>query len=286
MKATAYLLQAALVCGWWIGLATSPTFFAAFQFAGVPETAFWSLLAPDLFLIAGLSTIRAYRKSSAIEYVVLGAFGYASLYCCNAVLLTRSGFLPTGLMLMGFAYNAILCYNRLLFRTASSTNMVANAAKTLIQIFCIWFLTLVAIPFVILDAFGALALPTREIWLAIGVILFLCFSALGLGSAFFMVRDGGGTPLPLDQTNHLVESGPYSFVRNPMAIAGIGQGVAIATISQSFPILAYSFLGALIWQLVVRPLEERDMAKRFGESYMNYRNRVTCWIPTFRRTAI
>lgn len=285
MKATAYLLQAALVSGWWIGLAASPRFFAAFQFAGMSATAFWSFLMPDIFLIAGLSTIRAYRKSTAIEYVVLGAVGYASLYCCNATLLTRSGFLPTGLMLMGLAYNMFLCFNRSLFRTASSTNMIANAVKTLIQIFCIWFLTLVVIPFVILDAFGSLALPNRDIWLIVGMMLFLCFSMLGLGSAFFMVRDGGGTPLPLDQTNYLVVSGPYRFVRNPMAIAGIGQGVAMATIFQSFPILAYSFLGAVIWHLVVRPLEERDMAQRFGKSYLIYRERVTCWIPTFRPIA-
>lgn len=283
MKATAYLLQAALVCCWWIGLALSPTFFAAFQFDGIPAKAFWSFLAPDLILIAGLSTIRAYRKSTAIEYVILGAFGYASLYCCNATLLTRSGFLPTGLMLMGLAYNVLLCFNNSLFRTASSTDIVANTAKTLIQIFCIWLLTLVVIPFVILDAFDALALPKRELWLIVGGILFLGFSVLGLGSAFFIVRDGGGTPLPLDQTNQLVVSGPYRFVRNPMAIAGIGQGVAIATLFQSLPLLVYSLFGALIWHLVVRPLEEQDMAKRFGESYLIYRDRVRCWIPRFRR---
>ena len=100
-----------------------------------------------------------------------------------------------------------------------------------------------------------------------------------------MVRDGEGTPLPLDQTNKLVISGPYQYVRNPMAIAGIGQGVAVSIIFQSLPILVYSLLGALVWHLAVRPFEERDMVKRFGESYVQYRERVSCWIPTFRDNA-
>lgn len=98
-----------------------------------------------------------------------------------------------------------------------------------------------------------------------------------------MVRDGEGTPLPLDQTNALVVSGPYRFVRNPMAIAGIGQGLAVACLFQSIPILAYSLLGALVWQVVVRPFEERDMINRFGEDYLNYRRNVTCWLPTFSK---
>jgi protein-S-isoprenylcysteine O-methyltransferase Ste14 len=128
-------------------------------------------------------------------------------------------------------------------------------------------------------------MPSHEIWLYVGSFLFVCFSALGLTSSYFMVRDGGGTPLPLDQTNRLVVSGPYRFVRNPMAIAGIGQGIAIAIVFQSVPILVYSFLGALVWHLVVRPSEELDMAQRFGEAYTEYRQRVSCWVPTFRRRA-
>ena len=38
-----------------------------------------------------------------------------------------------------------------------------------------------------------------------------------------MVRDGDGTPFPLDHTSKLVMSGHDRYVRNPMAIAGIGQ---------------------------------------------------------------
>ncbi len=283
MKETAYLLQAALISAWWVGLASSETFFSAFQFDGIPAPAFWSFFAPDIVLIAALSTIRAYRNNLPIEYVILGAFGYASLYCCNASLLTSSGFLPTCLMLLGFAYNSFLCFNQSLFRTASSTNVLGNAAKTIIQTACIWILALVVIPFAVLDAFGSLAWPNTGVWLFAGLSLFACLGLLGLLSGYIMVRDGGGTPLPLDQTNKLVVTGPYRLVRNPMVIAGIGQGVAVAVMFQSIPLLIYSLLGALIWQLVVRPIEERDMVKRFGKPYLIYRQQVSCWIPRIGR---
>lgn len=101
MKETAYLIQAALISAWWVGLASSSTFFDAFQYAGIPPVSFWFFFAPDLILIGALSAVRTYRNSQAIEWVILGAFAYASLYCFNATLLTASGYFPTGLMVLG-----------------------------------------------------------------------------------------------------------------------------------------------------------------------------------------
>ena len=94
-----------------------------------------------------------------------------------------------------------------------------------------------------------------------------------------MVTQGQGTPLPLDQTNRLVVGGPYRWVRNPMAVAGIGQGLAVAIAAQSWFVFGYALLGAIVWQFVVRPIEERDLESRFGQEYLDYRKRVRCWIP-------
>lgn len=284
MKETAYLLQAALISAWWVGLATSGAFFAAFQFDEIPPTAFWAFFAPDIILIAILSAVRAYRNATSLEYITLGAFSYAALYCANATVLTNSGYLPTGLMLLGLGYNLFLCFNQSLFRNAT-TSFSLNVTKTIIQIVCIWTLALIVIPYIILDAFDTIAIPQLGISLLMGSLVFICCSVLGLISSYFMVRDGSGTPLPLDQTNELVVTGPYHFVRNPMAIAGIGQGIAIALIFKSAPILIYSLLGAVVWHLVVRPIEEQDMVNRFGDVYLEYRQRVSCWIPRLRKRA-
>jgi protein-S-isoprenylcysteine O-methyltransferase Ste14 len=262
-------------------LAISPRFFDAFQFDGIPAVSFWAFFAPDVVLIASLSAMRAYYRTSTIEYLILGAFAYATLYCFNASVLTWSGFLSTGVMTIGLLYNVFLCFNSSLFRSSSS-GLAWNSVKTFVQIVCIWMLALVVIPYVLLDAFNSEVAPIIGLRTILGCGMFFCSSLLGLTSAYFIVHDGDGTPLPLDQTNKLVVSGPYRYVRNPMAIAGIGQGIAIAIVFVSVPILVYSFLGALVWHLVVRPFEERDMVKRFGDSYADYRRNVSCWIPTVR----
>jgi len=40
-------------------------------------------------------------------------------------------------------------------------------------------------------------------------------------------------------------------------------------------------IGALLWQVVIKPIEEKDMAHRFGAAYQKYKNDVSCWIPRF-----
>lgn len=284
MSATGYLLQATLICLWWLGLALSPSLFAAFQFEGISPRAVWSFLVPDVALIAVLSAVRCYCRSAQIEFVILGAFAYAALYCCNALIITGTGGLPTGLMLMGVAYNLFLCFNVSLFRESKSQRFCSNVVKTLVQVACIWTVSLFVIPLILIESFGAPPMPREGYAPVIAGAGFLAFSTLGLTSAFFMVRDGSGTPLPMDQTNTLVVSGPYQFVRNPMAIAGIGQGLSIALFFQSIPIAVYSMLGMVVWHYVVRPFEEQNMLLRFGERYQQYRARVYCWIPTFERS--
>jgi protein-S-isoprenylcysteine O-methyltransferase Ste14 len=98
-----------------------------------------------------------------------------------------------------------------------------------------------------------------------------------------MSRIGKGTPLPLDHATELVVLGPYAYVRNPMAVSGIGQGLAVALFLGSPLVAIYALIGSAIWQFVFRPLEEDDLAARFGGLYENYRAAVKCWVPTTRR---
>lgn len=282
MKATGYLFQAALISFWWIGLVCSATFFQAFQFDGISETAFWAFFAPDVLLIAVLSLVRAYKRFDFLNYIILGAFSYATIYCCNASLLTQSGLLPTGMMLLGLAYNLFLCTNSFLFRASTSSHWQTNACKTLLQIFCVWSLALVVIPFVLMESFQLPLEPLSPFTQWTGIFAFGIFGLLGLISSYWIVYFGEGTPLPLDQTNKLVIAGPYRYVRNPMALAGIGQGVAVGIYFGALPILIYSLTGAIIWHFVVRPIEEQDLADRFGEPYLQYQKNVRCWLPSLR----
>lgn len=284
MKGTAYLIQSTLISLWWIGMLLDQNFYDAFQFPGIGNIAFNSFMLPDLIIVAILSVIIAYKKIRELEYVVLGGFGFATLYCINASILTGGGYLSTTVMIFGLCYNIFLISENRIFRNSNTNSLLLNCIKTFFQIICIWLITLFVFPVLIIESFGVsfIISSTTKI---IGIFLFVFFSTIGLYSAIVMVKIGKGTPLPLDQTQNLVTKGPYKYVRNPMAIAGVGQGISISVFLGSIHILIYSIFGAFLWHFVVRPLEEKNMIERFGNEYEVYRSTVKCWLPKMIKDA-
>jgi protein-S-isoprenylcysteine O-methyltransferase Ste14 len=85
--------------------------------------------------------------------------------------------------------------------------------------------------------------------------------------------------LPAETARDLVMSGPYAYVRNPMAVAGVAQVVGVGLWSGSWMVVAAGLTGAMAWDLLIRPTEEADLADRFGEPYRRYARHVRCWIP-------
>src|SRR5699024_5625757 len=86
--------------------------------------------------------------------------------------------------------------------------------------------------------------------------------------------------------HHLVTRGPYAFVRNPMAIAGIAQGVSMGLLIGSWPVVVYAITGSLLWNWLIRPHEEADLHERFGNEYREDAKRVDCWWPRLNRSPI
>lgn len=115
----------------------------------------------------------------------------------------------------------------------------------------------------------------------IGTILFAFGGVLGIGCSMLMSVQGAGTPLPFDCPRRLVIVGPYRYVRNPMALAGLAQGIAVGIFMGSPVVILYALTGAPTWNIFVRPWEEADLERRFGEPYRQYREKVWCWLPQF-----
>mgnify|MGYP000865154642 CR=1 FL=1 len=158
-----------------------------------------------------------------------------------------------------------------------------NVAKTLGQTFVFWTLFLVVLPWAIHRLEDALGLAWWRFpgapWRWAGAVLFLLGGTLGISSGLIMAIQGRGTPLPADCPRQLVVSGPYRYLRNPMAVAGLSQGVAVGLFLGSPAIIAYALIGGPVWQVFVRPWEEADLEQRFGEPYRRYRATVRCWLP-------
>ncbi len=169
-----------------------------------------------------------------------------------------------------------------IFKPSKSNNPSWNLTKTFLQTTVFWFIFLYLLPAVILKIETTFQIKGFEPLQEIGWILFCFFSLIGIYSGYTMSWFGNGTPLPLDCPSELVIEGPYRFVRNPMAVAGIGQGVCVGIIVGSYLVVLYALSGAVLWHILVRPVEEEDLEVRFGKSYTDYKRAVKCWIPRFR----
>jgi len=158
-----------------------------------------------------------------------------------------------------------------------------NVAKTLSQTVVFWGVFLFVLPAGIywLEEYLGLAEwrfshPAGQI---LGVLLFIAAGSLGVTSSMIMAVRGRGTPMPTDCARELVILGPYRYIRNPMALAGLAQGVAVGLFLGSPAIVFYSLCGGPAWNVLVRPWEELDLEQRFGEPFRRYRAAVRCWIP-------
>ncbi len=166
-----------------------------------------------------------------------------------------------------------------MIRPAAQRSRSADLGRTLLQVIMFWSFFLGLVPWGIQRMESYWELPSFRPMPRVGWSLLVTASLLGLWSGFTMAWFGRGTPLPMDCANRLVVRGPYRFLRNPMAVAGLAQGSAVALILGSWGCLLYCAAGMLTWNTFVRPVEEKDLAERFGESFSRYRSAVRCWIP-------
>lgn len=170
------------------------------------------------------------------------------------------------------------------FRPAAPASTGRHAVRTGGQLLVFWGLFLLVLPAGILAVEHRwrlhLTFPDAVRWAGLGILV--AASALGLWAAAAMSTRGQGTPLPSATARLLVIAGPYRFVRNPMAVAGIVQGVAVGMIASSWLVVVYALCGSLLWNAIVRPQEEADLEARFGAGFTAYARRVRCWIPRLR----
>lgn len=167
------------------------------------------------------------------------------------------------------------------FRRSNSASAWWNVCKTLAHTSFFYTTFLVVLPSGIHALETLLGVPrfTLTGQREVALVGFIPLTALGLTSGITMAVAGQGTPLPLDAPNALVVRGPYRYVRNPMAIAGLGQGAMIGLGLGSWGILGYVAAGGLLWNYLVRPIEEDDLSAQFGAEFAHYRAEVPCWIP-------
>jgi protein-S-isoprenylcysteine O-methyltransferase Ste14 len=124
-------------------------------------------------------------------------------------------------------------------------------------------------------------LPAPGLPVALRWALGLSLAALGLAlgiAAIRAFRSAGTPPEPWEETSAFVAAGPYRLTRNPMYLGMALLTLALAAAFDSLGILLlFVPLVALVqWGVIAR--EERYMARRFGQPYLDYKARVRRWI--------
>jgi protein-S-isoprenylcysteine O-methyltransferase Ste14 len=259
-----FAVQALGGAAWWIAVAVSPVVKSATL--GSLDAVAVAVLDIPLFVVASALAAAGLRAAACVAagwtlvvavalavyatvtteagwgVIVMAAAAAASVAALCLVVLGR---VPTAWVISGpFAFRPAL----------PSTTSLGHLASTFGQIVVFWGFFL-------------------------GLSLLVAASALGLWSGVTMSVVGRGTPLPAAMANSLVVAGPYRFIRNPMAVAGFLQGAAVGLLLSSWTVVVYGLLGALLWNYAIRPHEEADLERRFGDDYRRYRAAVRCWIP-------
>jgi protein-S-isoprenylcysteine O-methyltransferase Ste14 len=288
-----FLVLGAVSTAWWAAVLFHDGLRRAML--GDADPRLW--IAPDLLLFVVPCFVLAFRTHLAAlavhlawTGVVLAWFGWRSLeggrgaWGVIAMSFAFTGSVMAGLRLVRGPLAAGGCFPAALrIRPAAERSIARHLGRTFLQIVAFWSFFLAVLPWSINRLehrwdlrWTALSVPGVA-WT--GWILFATQSLLGLWSAMEMVVRGRGTPLPSEAATRLVTTGPYALVRNPMAVAGILQGVAVGLACGSWLVIAYALTGSVVWNTLARPYEEADMAVRFGAEFEAYRRRVRCWIP-------
>lgn len=93
---------------------------------------------------------------------------------------------------------------------------------------------------------------------------------------------GLGTPAPIAPPQHLVVTGLYRYVRNPMYVAVSLLILGQALLFGNIPLLQYGVLVWLAFFAFVLLYEEPTLRQKFGAEYEAYCVRVPRWIPRWK----
>jgi len=117
---------------------------------------------------------------------------------------------------------------------------------------------------------------------AAGTLLLAAGLPVLLDSFRRFALEGLGTPSPIAPTKHLVVSGFYGYVRNPMYVAVawviFGQGLLFGSVA----VLEYWAAVCVAFHLFVLLYEEPVLRARYEAEYDRFRAEVPQWLPRLR----
>jgi protein-S-isoprenylcysteine O-methyltransferase Ste14 len=127
-------------------------------------------------------------------------------------------------------------------------------------------------------SYEPVSLNTFNFYLAIFFVIIGLFLAIWSVRTFYN-KGGEGTPGPWKPITNLIISGPYKYVRNPMLL-GVFFLLLFESVFFTSMLLFLWFMVFLIVNIVYfKTVEEKELVKRFGADYEEYKNNVSMIFP-------
>jgi protein-S-isoprenylcysteine O-methyltransferase Ste14 len=111
-------------------------------------------------------------------------------------------------------------------------------------------------------------------------LLLIALGIIGLLDSFLrFALKGLGTPAPVFPTRHLVITGFYRYVRNPMYVSVVAAILGQALFFGNLTLLGYGGLVWLLCHLFVVTYEEPTLRRSYGSDYREFCREIPRWIP-------
>jgi protein-S-isoprenylcysteine O-methyltransferase Ste14 len=124
-----------------------------------------------------------------------------------------------------------------------------------------------------------------SVLLILGALLILFGLPIGIWTVFDQFTRARGTPLPVMATQHLLTDGPYAFSRNPMVFGTLCAYLGVSLLSGSWSSLIIDLIFSSLLLAYLKLVEERELAARFGQEYLDYKSTTPFLIPWPRKHA-
>jgi protein-S-isoprenylcysteine O-methyltransferase Ste14 len=119
--------------------------------------------------------------------------------------------------------------------------------------------------------------------LPVGIILLM----IGVPTIFWTITRFlriKGSPIPFNPPPALVVNGLYRVVRNPMHVGWTVLLIGVAVLMQSFTLLVIFIpLFIAVHVIYLKFVEEKELEKKFGQAYIDYKKKVPMFFPRLIR---
>ena len=165
--------------------------------------------------------------------------------------------------------------------TAVDTHLIERAC---LLAFGYGFLAFFVLPTLIMQAMGGeWDFQSKSlVSYIITLLMLLPCVVMGLTAVHMFVVHGEGTPIPLDKTKHLVRSGIYAYIINPMQLCSALSWIIIGLFLQNVFVSLAAIMAVIFVLGLVHWHHRNDLQVRFPDGWSEYKTSVPEWCPRWK----